>query len=72
VSLAANTRSHAGIDDVAKVRADFRSWSEVVHGKPLVYLDNAARRNKPRAVLDAVRRYYGARQRQRAPAVCTR
>ena len=58
MSLAADTRSRAGIDDVAKVRADFPILSEVIHGKPLVYLDNAASTQKPRAVLDAVRRYY--------------
>jgi cysteine desulfurase / selenocysteine lyase len=29
-----------------------------VHGKPLVYFDNAATTQKPQAVLDAIRRYY--------------
>ena len=36
----------------------FRSLHQRVHGQPLVYLDNAATSQKPRAVLDALRRYY--------------
>lgn len=46
--------------DVEKVRADFPALSQRVHGKPLVYLDNAATSQKPRAVIDAVTRYYTA------------
>ena len=44
-----------------------RSCGAQVHGKPLVYLDNAATTQKPQAVLDAIARYYDRRQRQRAP-----
>ncbi len=44
--------------DVARVRADFPILSTRVHGKPLVYLDNAATTQKPRSVIDAVRAYY--------------
>ncbi len=44
--------------DVAAIRADFPALDQVVHGKPLVYLDNAATTQKPRAVLDAMQRYY--------------
>jgi cysteine desulfurase/selenocysteine lyase len=44
--------------DVAKVRADFPILSTEVHGKPLVYLDNAASTQKPRQVLDAWRSFY--------------
>jgi cysteine desulfurase / selenocysteine lyase len=44
--------------DVAKVRADFPILKTLVRGKPLVYLDNAATTQKPRAVIDAVRAYY--------------
>lgn len=40
------------------VRNDFPLLARAVHGKPLVYLDNAATTQKPRAVIDAVRRYY--------------
>jgi cysteine desulfurase/selenocysteine lyase len=44
--------------DVQKVRADFPILSRTVNGKPLVYLDNAATSQKPRAVIDAIARYY--------------
>jgi len=44
--------------DVAAIRADFPALQQVVHGKPLVYLDNAATTQKPRQVIDAIRRYY--------------
>ena len=40
--------------DVEKVRADFPILSRTVYGKPLVYLDNAASAQKPRAVIDAM------------------
>ncbi|MBI4025488.1 MAG: cysteine desulfurase [Verrucomicrobia bacterium] len=39
-------------------RADFPILDQKVHGHPLVYLDNAATSQKPRAVLDVLRRYY--------------
>jgi cysteine desulfurase/selenocysteine lyase len=38
--------------DVAKVRADFPALANLVYGKPLVYLDNGASAQKPRAVID--------------------
>ncbi len=41
--------------DVEAVRQDFPILSQQVHGKPLVYLDNAASAQKPRAVIDAMR-----------------
>jgi cysteine desulfurase/selenocysteine lyase len=41
-----------------KVREDFPALRITVHGKPLVYLDNAATTQKPRVVLDALARYY--------------
>jgi cysteine desulfurase/selenocysteine lyase len=44
--------------DVERIREDFPILSERVHGKPLIYLDNAATSQKPRAVLDAITRYY--------------
>jgi cysteine desulfurase / selenocysteine lyase len=44
--------------DVERVRADFPILQQQVHGKPLVYLDNAATSQKPRAVIDAIVRYY--------------
>jgi cysteine desulfurase/selenocysteine lyase len=45
--------------DVERVRADFPILSREVNGKPLVYLDNGASAQKPRAVIDAVTRAYG-------------
>jgi cysteine desulfurase/selenocysteine lyase len=44
--------------EVERLRADFPILRQQVHGKPLVYLDNAATAQKPRAVIDAVSRYY--------------
>ena len=44
--------------DVQRVRADFPILARRVHGKPLVYLDNAATTQKPQAVLDAIASYY--------------
>lgn len=44
--------------DVAALREDFPILRQRVHGRPLVYLDNAATTQKPRAVLDALQRYY--------------
>ena len=40
--------------DVAALRRDFPILSRKVHGKPLVYLDNAASAQKPKPVLDAM------------------
>ena len=40
------------------MREDFPILDQQVHGHPLIYFDNAATTQKPRAVLDAVRRYY--------------
>jgi cysteine desulfurase/selenocysteine lyase len=39
-------------------RADFPILDQLVHGHPLVYLDNAATAQKPRAVIDALSRFY--------------
>jgi cysteine desulfurase / selenocysteine lyase len=44
--------------DIEKIRAEFPILQQKVHGKPLVYLDNAATSQKPRAVIDAITRYY--------------
>ena len=44
--------------DPARARLDFPILRQQVHGKPLVYLDNAATTQKPRAVLEAMDRYY--------------
>jgi len=42
---------------VERVRADFPILKRRVHGRPLVYLDNAASTQRPRAVLDAIEHY---------------
>ncbi|MGB7286046.1 MAG: cysteine desulfurase [Salaquimonas sp.] len=44
--------------DIAKIRSDFPILSREVHGKPLVYLDNGASAQKPKAVIDAVSNVY--------------
>lgn len=44
--------------DVEAVRKDFPILERTVHGKPLIYLDNAATSQKPRAVIQALVDYY--------------
>jgi cysteine desulfurase/selenocysteine lyase len=44
--------------DVARIREDFPILRETSHGKPIVYLDNAASTQKPRQVIDAIARHY--------------
>ena len=44
--------------DAQRLRADFPLLARRVHGKPLVYFDNANTAQKPQAVIDAVDRYY--------------
>jgi cysteine desulfurase/selenocysteine lyase len=44
--------------DVAAVREDFPILGQIVRGRPLAYLDNAATTQKPRAVIDAISRFY--------------
>ena len=44
--------------DVQRVRRDFPVLDQQVHGKPLVYLDNAATTQKPLAVIEAIENYY--------------
>jgi len=44
--------------DIDRVRADFPILEQQVHDLPLVYLDNAATTQKPRAVIDAISNYY--------------
>src|SRR5256714_2049489 len=49
-----------GAYDVSRIREDFPILALEVYGKPLVYLDNAASAQKPRAVLDRVQHAYTA------------
>ncbi len=63
VSVNPNTElrgGRAGGLDAEHVRADFPILGLRVHGKPLVYLDNAATTQKPKAVLEAMDRYYAS------------
>jgi cysteine desulfurase/selenocysteine lyase len=58
VSPAVAAKPAAGCFDVQRVRADFPILSELIHGKPLVYLDSANTSQKPTAVLEAMDDYY--------------
>src|SRR6201995_1372631 len=49
-----------GAYDVNRIRQDFPILGMEVYGKPLVYLDNAASAQKPKAVLDRVRQVYAS------------
>jgi cysteine desulfurase / selenocysteine lyase len=53
-----NEQSKIHAYDVAAIRADFPILSERPYGKPLVYLDNAASAQKPRAVIDRMVHVY--------------
>jgi cysteine desulfurase/selenocysteine lyase len=44
--------------DIARIREDFPALAMQIYGKPLVYLDNAASAQKPRAVLDRLTQAY--------------
>lgn len=44
--------------DIEAIRRDFPILGQKVHGRPLVYLDNAATSQKPQSVIDAITRYY--------------
>ncbi|MHA1570868.1 MAG: cysteine desulfurase [Alphaproteobacteria bacterium] len=47
-----------GAYDVERIRQDFPILAREIHGKPLVYLDNAASAQKPRAVIERVSKVY--------------
>jgi cysteine desulfurase / selenocysteine lyase len=44
--------------DAPRIRADFPIFEQIIHGKPLAFLDSAVTAQKPRQVLDAVRDFY--------------
>jgi len=46
--------------DVVTVRRDFSALDQIVHGHPLVYLDNAATAQKPRCVIESLHHFYEA------------
>jgi len=57
--LSSATSPVAGpVFDVQRLRADFPILRQKIHGKPLVYLDNAATSQKPQVVLDALIEFY--------------
>lgn len=57
MSTKADTVAKKGYD-VEEIRAQFPILKELVHGKPLVYFDNAATSQKPRRVIKAESSYY--------------
>jgi len=44
--------------DIEGVRRDFPALHQLVNGKPLIWLDNAATTHKPQAVIDATSKFY--------------
>lgn len=44
--------------NLAEIRQDFPVLEQRVHGKPLIYLDNAATSQKPTVVIEAIKEYY--------------
>jgi len=57
-SDASAVQSYISVYDVNRIREDFPILKQIVHGKPLVYLDNAATTQKPLQVLKELERYY--------------
>src|SRR4051794_37505674 len=56
----ARSRGRSGGLDADRLRADFPMLSAKVHGKPLIYLDNAASTQKPASVIERLQRFYTA------------
>ena len=50
--------TEAGLD-VERIREDFPVLKQKIHGKPLVYLDNAATSQKPKSVIEAITKVKG-------------
>ncbi len=59
-SVLQSTSPSLSSDDVERIRRDFPILHQEVHGKPLVYLDNAATSQKPSQVIAALDHYYSA------------
>lgn len=47
------------IFDIEAIRRDFPALHQKVHGRPLIWLDNAATTHKPKSVIDATSSFYG-------------
>src|SRR5947208_16806762 len=58
-SAATNTAEMKQAIDWSSLRKDFPILDQKVHGYPLVYFDNAATTQKPRAVIEALSHFYG-------------
>jgi cysteine desulfurase / selenocysteine lyase len=58
MSARAELLENTALLDVDRIRKDFPILEEKIHGKPLVYLDNAATTQKPKVVIDALVDYY--------------
>jgi cysteine desulfurase/selenocysteine lyase len=56
--MSALTTEIAAGFDVERIREDFPVLKQSIHGKPLVYLDNAATAQKPYAVIEAIRKFH--------------
>src|SRR5687768_15741133 len=56
--MTTNSNSAPSTFDITAIREDFPILKQQVHGKPLVYLDNAATSQKPKVVIDALVNYY--------------
>lgn len=59
----------ATVFDVERIRADFPLLARTVHGKPLVYFDNANTSQKPVSVIETVDRHYRVHNANVARAV---
>ena len=56
--IGGRTGSTPGVFDAVSIKRDFPILRERVHGRPLIWLDNAATTQKPQAVIDRVSYYY--------------
>lgn len=57
-SSSGNSLARISTYDVSRVREDFPILKTKIHGRPLVWLDNGATTQKPRAVIDRLRQFY--------------
>ena len=53
-----DTQTETAPIDVGQIQQDFPILQRKVHGKRLIYLDNAATSQKPQSVIDAISHYY--------------
>ena len=58
IKVGSAVKKESFIYEVDKIRNDFPILKTIVHGKPLVYLDNAATTQKPQYVIDKTNNYY--------------